>query len=711
MSWRGEKLHALVRRLGKPNDSEIARELFDSTHKKFEALGVAGPTGWDKIVQTLCAHLIKAYPRIGATLERSDISAFIQAVLDYEGMFALPQIDWQPSRQTSDWWKLREAIAAQSKLVEDFDRTLNLLAEALAGFLVPIVNQLPPLDDDRPLSPGTISVDINRRDMIAELGETVGHVASPLFEYDLIEAGLLPKMRHRFERNLIAASGGNPDDPAGFRRQPVPPQKSGIKDRDDLIMAYLAGTPLAGLFEGSCRYAVPAERRFEHHHIVAGTGHGKTQTLQYLIARDLEAVAAGAASVIVIDSQGDLINNLSSLKLLGPGQPLEDRIVIIDPTDVEYPVSLNMFDVGLERLQSYPMLERERLTNSILELYDFVLGTLLDAGMTQKQSVIFRYVTRLMLHIPDATIHTLRELMEPDGALKYAGAIAKLQGSARHFFETEFNSREFQQTKSQVLRRLWGILENQTFERMFSHPRSRFDLFSEMNKGKLILINTAKDLLKETGTQIFGRFFIALIAQAAQERATLAPHQRLPTFVYVDEAADYFDQNIGIILSQARKFNVGMVLAHQFLGQLSPALQDAFAANTAIKFAGGVSSKDARTLASMIGCEPTFIEKQRKGEFAASVRGQTQGPIALRFPFGHVENMPTLSPEERQSLINRMRRDYAVHYTELGSGEPTPETTSPPPKSDSGSTNEFATPKREAPADPDRPDTDAGRKW
>ncbi len=70
---------------------------------------------------------------------------------------------------------------------------------------------------------------------------------------------------------------------------------------------------------------------------------------------------------------------------------------------------------------------------------------------------------------------------------------------------------------------------------MFSHPRSKFDLFGEMNSGKVILINAAKDLLKEQGAQIFGRFFIALIAQAAQKRAILPVNERLPTFVYIDE--------------------------------------------------------------------------------------------------------------------------------------------------------------------------------
>jgi len=88
-------------------------------------------------------------------------------------------------------------------------------------------------------------------------------------------------------------------------------------------------------------------------------------------------------------------------------------------------------------------------------------------------------------------------------------------------------SQEFTNTKTQVLRRLYGVLENQTFERMFTNPQSKFDMFTELNAGKLILINTSKSLLKEQGTEILGRFFIALIAQAAQETCSCCGY--LPT--------------------------------------------------------------------------------------------------------------------------------------------------------------------------------------
>lgn len=472
-------------------------------------------------------------------------------------------------------------------------------------------------------------------------------------------------MQAQLQYNQIVASGGNPADPASFKRAPKKPSQFDAKTPEELVEAYLGSTPLALPFHQTVTFTIPTKSRFEHQHIVAGSGHGKTQSLQYLIAQDLAAMAHEKRTVIVLDSQGDLIRNIAQLEVFGPDGPLHDRLVLIDPTDVEYPVSLNLFDVGQKRLDGYAPLERERLTNSILELYDFVLGTLLDAQMTQKQNVIFRYVTRLMLHIPDATIHTLRELMEPDSEVKFAEHIAKLEGTAKHFFETEFASREFEQTKKQVLRRLWGILENQTFERMFSHPRSKLDLFAEMNAGKIILINTAKDLLKEQGTEIFGRFFIAMIAQAAQERATLPGSDRVPTMVYIDEAQDYFDRNIGLILAQARKYNVGMVLAHQYLGQLEPKLQEAFAANTAIKFAGGVSAKDARSLAPMLYTDPAFIEAQGKGSFASHIRGVTKHAVPLSFPFGVMEALPVMSREDRDAQREETRRLYAVHHSEI----------------------------------------------
>ena len=497
------------------------------------------------------------------------IRELVERLFDYEGLLLLPEVDWSRERTIAELWDIREELTRQRGFVAQFEEACELLEIAFAALLEPIYSACPALLDESEEVDG-VSVPTDLLRSIGDPGAVTQAMLGVAFAEELAERGLLARLTDRLERNLVAASGGNPADLRSFNRAPKLPEQFDAKSPDQLVSTYLGGTPLPPLFDQTLDFTIPTKARFEHHHIAAGSGHGKTQTLQYLIACDLETVVGGDRSVIVLDSQGDLIRTIANLKVFAPGEPLHDRIVIIDPSDVEWPVSLNLFDVGMERLSGYAPLERERLTNSILELYDFVLGTLLSAEMTQKQNVIFRYVTRLMLHIPDATIHTLRELMEPGSEKRFAPHIAKLTGTARKFFETEFASKEFEQTKKQVLRRLWGILENQTFERMFSHPRSKLDLFAEMNAGKVILINTAKDLLKEQGTEIFGRFFIALIAQAAQERATLPAHKRTPAIVYIDEAQDYFDRNIGLILAQTRKYNVGMVLAHQYLASLNP---------------------------------------------------------------------------------------------------------------------------------------------
>ncbi len=183
----------------------------------------------------------------------------------------------------------------------------------------------------------------------------------------------------------------------------------------------------------------------------------------------------------------------------------------------------------------------------------------------------------------------------------------------------------------------------------------------------------------------------------------------MPTFVYIDEAADYFDRNIGIILSQARKYNVGMVLAHQYLGQLEPKLQDAFSANTSIKFAGGVSAKDARALAPMLYCDPGFIEAQPKGSFAAHIRGVTKSAVPLQFPFGYLEQKPRMSREQRNALQAKMRERYAVHYTELGGLQPGAEDAVREVEQEASPDNGTEAPEYPRPeAAPKADDTDAG---
>jgi len=104
--------------------------------------------------------------------------------------------------------------------------------------------------------------------------------------------------------------------------------------------------------------------------------------------------------------------------------------------------------------------------------------------------------------------------------------------------------------------------------------------------------------------------------QAVQERSAIPEDRRRATFVYIDEAQDYFDQGIENLLNQARKYKTGLILAHQNLGQFGRGLEASVMASTAVKLVGGVSAGDAAALSREMRCEPEFLLSMRKRALA-----------------------------------------------------------------------------------------------
>ena len=558
---------------------------------------------------------------------------------------------------------VRKMLVRRLRWARDYDRMMSIVRRQLVAGYLDFVEALPEScfeswnSDDEP----TFAVPLFA--LLDRPAEVIQNLVMALYDDETLKCELFMQVREQFITNALVASGFPPTtNPDAVATRIVMPTAAKGKNAAELIDSYLVGTPFAGVFELPIPFHVPDAVRFEHCHIVGGTGHGKTQLMQRMIHADLVKAKEDGRSVVVIDSQGDLINKLVRLDLFSPDRDdsLADRLVIIDPADVAFPAALNLFDAHLDRVREYSLVDQERVLNGVVELYETFFGALLGAELTQKQGVIFRYLARLMLNIPGATVHTLMQLMENGNAFR--PQMETLNGSARYFFETEFFHPSFAATKKQILKRLWGVLSTPAFERMFAQTENRLDLFEALNEGKIILINTAKDLLKTEGSQLFGRFFIAMLAQAALERSTIPEWRRTPTFVYVDEAQEYFDDTIETILGQARKYRLGIIAAHQTLDQLSPRLRAAFLSNTSFKCVGGVSAKDARALASELHTSTDFIESTRRRgertEFAVWLKNRTHEALRLSVPLGFLERQRTLTEDEYDALIDRNRALY-----------------------------------------------------
>jgi hypothetical protein len=473
-------------------------------------------------------------------------------------------------------------------------------------------------------------------------------VCGELWQQQYVDAGLFVEVSRRIYLNLCRVSGiADPHDPK--KPLKLPSEQEG--SLEEIATATFRGTPFHYLFLAPIPLKFTDEDRFSHMHVLGGSGAGKTTLLQNLILNDLKSEAS--PSLVIVDSQGDLINKLSHLQAFSPdGGALYHRLLIISPKDIKAPPAINIFDVNRGRLDRYDEMAKEQVVAGVIQTFDYVFSGLIGADLTAKQGVFFRFVARLMLSLPEtlgrpATILDMISLM--DDPSPYQAAIEALPPIQRNFFERDFASKTFAQTKEQIRYRLNAILENPTLARLFTSPRNKVDFFERLNGGCIILIDTAKDFLKGASAH-FGRIMISQVLQAVLERAVIPEQARKPTFLIVDEAANYFDSNIDDFLTEARKYKCGCVFAHQFLDQATSALRASLAANTSIKFASGVSTGDARAMAPDMRTSAEFILSQPKLTFAAHIRNVTPNAVSIPVHVGELEKEPRMSEADYRQL-------------------------------------------------------------
>jgi hypothetical protein len=362
-------------------------------------------------------------------------------------------------------------------------------------------------------------------------------------------------------------------------------------------------------------------------------------------------------SLVVLDPDGTLIRTISQTDYFGE-HLLADRFIVIDPTDSERPIGLNLFDVS--HLDGADARTRETIENNTIELFEYFFDALLGSELTGKQASLFRYLGLLLMQIPGGNIHTLRELME-DGK-RFKPYMDKLGGTAKAFFETRFFAPDLKATKTQIVSRLWGVLSNRALDRAFSATRNTLNLDQALQDGKIIFVHTSKEHLGEEGSAIFARMIVALLGQSLIRRAGIPAKDRTDTYIYLDEAEGVVDQTLVRLLAQVRKYRGAITLAHQHLDQLTASARAGILANTSIKLAGGISAKDAAALAPEFRTRPdtllAFKKDQEVSRFAMFARNYTETAMSMEVPLGYAERCERLGGGEYAALLEHSRDVY-----------------------------------------------------
>ena len=570
----------------------------------------------------------------------------------------------------------REWLRYCVKVLQSENHYIALWRGKARRWLVGIVDALPvaalcdPYPDGTVTDTPALSAYAPLYTFIEDFPLLISRTCCTFLDGDVAEAGLFYEYRTAMERRLCAASGIAWNERFSTKRSvDLPSEKKGLPERE-LIALYTEDTLLDGLFTLPVPISVPDDARFEHTHIVGGTGHGKTQLLQYLIMHDLHRALDQNLSLVVIDPDGALIRTISQTDYFGE-YLLADRAIFIDPSEVEHPISLNLFDVS--HLEGSDARTKETIENNTIELFEYFFDALLGSELTGKQSTLFRYLGLLLMQIPGGNIHTLRRLCED--AKPFKPYIDKLPGTARAFFETRFQSKDLQATKTQVLSRLWGVLSNRSLDRVLSGTRNSVNFDDALQSGKIIFIHTSKENLGEEGSAIFARMMVAMIGQALIRRAAIPAHERTDTYIYIDEAEGVVDQTLVRLLAQARKYRGAITIAHQHLDQLTSSARAGVFANTSIKLAGGMSAKDASTLAPEMRTRPETLLSERKDKevshFALFAKNYTETAMTLDVPFGYAERCERLNVSEYECLLQGSREVYGqAAHSQIPHDEP-----------------------------------------
>ncbi len=315
-------------------------------------------------------------------------------------------------------------------------------------------------------------------------------------------------------------------------------------------------------------------------YIIGKTGAGKSTLIENMVISDINK----GEGLALIDPHGDLAQDiLHSI----PKKRIKD-VIYFNPGDIEYPIAFN----PLERVHpDHQYLVASGLISVSKKIWSDFWGPRLEH--------ILRYSLLTLLEYPKSTLLDVPRLLTDKEFRKgVLNGIANQQVRQFWFFEFEKYSAWLRsEAISPILNKIGQFLANTPLRNTVGQRENTFDLRKVMDEGKILIVNLAKGKIGEDNSSLLGAMMVTKIQLAALSRADLEAKKRTSFYLYVDEIHNFLTLPFADILSEARKYGLNLVLAHQYIEQLDGKIRAAIFGNVGTIISFKVGIEDARFLA------------------------------------------------------------------------------------------------------------------
>lgn len=388
--------------------------------------------------------------------------------------------------------------------------------------------------------------------------------------------------------------------------------------------------------------------RRRHTYVVGQTGTGKSVFLENMALQDM----LEGRGFAFIDPHGD-----SAERLLGlvPKERTED-VIYFSPADMDYPMGLNLFEFDTPDQKDFLIQEA---ISMLYKLYD----PQHQGIMGPRYEHIFRNCAQLVMADPKGG--TFIDI--PKALIDYEYVKQKLpyvkDRMVIDYWTKEYpnsqRSNESGEVTSWVVSKFGAFMSNEMIRNIIGQTKSSFDLREIMDSGKILLVNLSKGRTGELNSKLLGIIFVMKFQAAAMSRANIEDKKLRRDFcLYVDEFQNYSTESFATILSEARKYGLNLMVANQFITQLSDEVREAVFGNIGTMLSFRVGTADAEVLEKIF--RPVFdIDDLQRLPMANMIARTLIGGVPTQ-PFSMM-GLPILGNSNKQ-LAQALKQLSAAKY-------------------------------------------------